>query len=317
MKRLNKDINIGDYKERSVARVNLMTIITPTYNRAYTLRKVYDSLRDQTNLDFKWLVIDDGSTDDTEALISSLKSDSPFDIEYIKKENGGKASAINMALDIIDTPYCTCLDSDDWFTNKAMEIVLYLLREEANNDECCGVIGLKATSNGVPTGSGTIPQNYKYINTMEAYFDLNIRSEFATFYKSEIAKKYRFPIIKGERFMPPSWFHYTVGENYKFRVCWNNLCLFEYMEDGLTKNKKSVIVKNPKSYTLIKGLSFKYSKTFKQKMKNGIMYDCGCIISKNKAWFSESPRKGMAVLCYPFAWVVYLIRFKKQINSRE
>ena len=291
-----------------------MTIVTPAFNRAHTLNRAYQSLVEQSNKNFVWLIIDDGSTDNTEEIVYSFIKEEKIEIKYIKKENGGKASALNMGLDLIDTPYCTCLDSDDWFPVKAIETALKLLNEEQNNPECCGVIGLKATGDGVFTGNGSIPQTYKYINIVEIYFDCKIESEFATFYKSTIAKEYRFPIIKGEKFMPPSWFHYAVGEQYRFRVSWELLCFFEYMDDGLTKNKSKVIIKNPKSYTLIKKMSLKNSKTIMQKVKNGIMYDCGCIIGKEKNWFKDSPRKGIALICIPLAYCVYIMRFKNKEN---
>ena len=288
-----------------------LTIVTPTYNREDTLKRAYYSLLAQTNKDFLWLIIDDGSKDNTEKLIDLFKAEGILEIEYIKKENGGKASALNLGLDLIETPYCTCLDSDDWFPEKTVETATKLLDEERNNSKCCGVLGLKATEDQKVAGGKEIPKTYKYIDIEEIYFDCKIQSEFATFYKSEIAKQYRFPVIKGEKFMPPSWFHYAVSEKYKFRVSRDILCLFEYMNDGLTKNKRNVIVKNPVSYTLIKKISFSKSKTLKQKFKNGIMYVCGCIISNDHDWLKNAPFKLISILSFPIAYIVYLKRFKK------
>ncbi len=293
-----------------------MTIVTPTYNREKTLERAYKSLLNQTNKDFLWLVIDDGSKDNTEELIKSYKNEGILEIQYLKKENGGKASALNKGLDLINTLYCTCLDSDDWLPSDAIENAIKLLDEEKDNDKCCGVLGLKARENSVVAGGKEIPRSYKYIDIAEVYFDCKIQSEFATFYKSDIAKQYRFPIIKGEKFMPPSWFHYAVGEKYKFRVSWDILCLFEYIEDGLTRNKRQVIVNNPVSYTLIKRISFSKSKTPKQKLKNGIMYVCGCIISKDSEWLKNAPYKITALVSYPAALFVYLKRFKKLVQKR-
>lgn len=288
-----------------------ITIITPTYNREHTLPLVYNSLTKQTNTSFIWMIIDDGSVDQTESLIRGYMKKSNFEIQYYRKENGGKARAINYALERLFTKYCVCLDSDDTFSPNAVEDALNLLNQEENNDKCCGIIGLRHNPDNTVMGGTEIPKHYKYITIMDIYNDCNIRSEFITFYKTEIVKEYRFPEIAGEKFMPPSWFHYTLCENYKFRVISNVLCYCEYMGDGLTKNKRKVIVNNPIGYTLIKRISFKHSIGFKRKMKNGIMYVCGCILSRDSDWLKNAPYKMITLFCYPIAVGVYLIRFKK------
>lgn len=292
-----------------------LTIVTPTYNRGYMLKKVYNSLLAQTNMSFKWLIIDDGSIDDTYKIIDEFIRQNVIQITYIKKENGGKASALNLALDYIDTQYCCCLDSDDYFTNNAVEISLKLLEEEGDNPKCCGICGLRSNPDGTVMGLKRIPASYKYITIMQIYNDLDIKSEFVNVYKSEIAKKYRFPIIKGERFMPPSWFHYKLNEKYVFRTVFDSLCVCEYKNDGLTKNKRLIVVKNPVGYTLIKRISFQKSTTLKSLLKHGIMYDCGCIVGNDKQWLSNAPYKLIALLLYPIAYCVYLLRFRKIVNN--
>lgn len=292
-----------------------LTIITPTYNREKTLPAVYNSLSKQTTKNFKWLVVDDGSTDGTESLIKEFTDSSDFEILYYKKENGGKARALNFALDLVETPYTVCLDSDDTFAADAVERALHLLHEEDENGNCCGIIGLRNNLDGTVMGGQEIPRSYKYITIVDIYNDCNIKSEFITFYKTEILKTCRFPEIEGEKFMPPSWVHYALCENYKFRTTWDTLCFCEYINDGLTKNKRKVVVRNPKGYTLIKKISFKYSKGLKRKFKNAIMYDCGCIIGKDKQWLSNAPYKGIALISYPLGFLAYQMRFKKIIEK--
>ncbi len=293
-----------------------LTIITPTYNREKTLPAVYNSLFKQTIKSFIWLVIDDGSTDKTEALIKEYADAADFEIRYYKKENGGKARALNFSLDLIDTPYTVCLDSDDTFAPDAVEKSLQLLHNESNNENCCGIIGLRNNLDGTVMGGKEIPKSYKYTTIVEIYNDCNISSEFITFYKTDILKSCRFPEIEGEKFMPPSWVHYSLCEKYKFRTTWDILCYCEYMGDGLTRNKRKVVVKNPKGYTLIKKVSFKYSKGLKRKFKNAIMYDCGCIIGKDKQWLKNAPYKCIALLSFPLGFAVYQIRFKKLIKGQ-
>lgn len=288
-----------------------LTVITPTYNRIHTLPKVYDSLVKQSNQDFLWLVIDDGSIDDTETLVRAFINENKIEIKYEVKNNGGKASAINRALDLVETPYCTCLDSDDWFDCETIEKVIRLLDEEKNNSDCCGILAIRNNPDGSIMGNLEIPQKYRYINMDELYNDLNFRSELICFYKSDIAKQFRFPVFENEKFMPPSWFHYAVCEKHKFRTSRDCLCYCEYIDDGLTKNKRKVIVKNPNGYTLIKRISFEHSKGIKRKFKNGIMYVVGTIIAEDKEWFKNAPHKVIVLASYPLAWFVYFKRFKK------
>lgn len=288
-----------------------LTIVTPTYNRAYTLQKAYNSLVDQTNKSFVWLIIDDGSEDNTEEIVRQFQKEKRIEIQYVKKKNGGKASALNLGLDIITTSFCACLDSDDWFPQDSVEKALVLLHEEENNAKCCGVLSIRVRKNGNCKESTLIPPKYKYINTDIIYEELRLSQEFMCFYKTNIARQYRFPVFPGEVFMPPSWFHQEICKNYVFRTSWDCLCLYEYLPDGLTKNKRKVIVKNPKGYTLIKKISFANSKSLKRKFKNGIMYDCGAIIGKDKEWLQNAPYKMIAILSYPVALFVYFLRFKK------
>src|SRR5690606_8327144 len=100
----------------------MITIFTATYNRAYTLPTLYNSLLRQINFDFEWLIIDDGSTDNTEKLVKDWSTrNNPFKIRYIKNRNGGKPRAINKAVELANTPYLFILDSDDYLTDDAVE----------------------------------------------------------------------------------------------------------------------------------------------------------------------------------------------------
>lgn len=295
--------------------MNDITILTPTYNRAHTLQKAYESLCNQTNKSFIWLIIDDGSTDETERLVQSFQKENKIEIQYQKKLNGGKASAINLGLDLVGTEFCTCLDSDDWFDTKTVEKALKLLKEERSNDKCCGILAIRNNPDGSIMGGITIPRKYAYINMDILYNKIKFQSELICFYKSKIVQNYRFPVFDGEKFMPPSWFHYKLCEQYVFRTSWDTLCYCEYIGDGLTKNKRRVIVNNPKGYTLIKSISFREAKGIKRKFKNGIMYVCGSMIAKDRLWLRKSPHKIIAIFCYPLAIAVYYIRFYKLIQK--
>lgn len=290
---------------------HLITVVTPTYNRAYILHKAYESLKKQTCKSFCWMIIDDGSTDNTEELVNKWIIERKIEIVYYKKDNGGKASALNFALDRIKTDFWVCLDSDDSFSNKAIELAIKELRKIKNNPKYCGILALRNTPNGEVLGGKRIPQKVTETTVMEVVNKYKIRSEFIQFYKTEATSNYRFPQIPGEKFISPEYLAMEINKKYKFIVSQNTFCYCEYLSDGLTKNKLDVIKKNPKGYTLIKRHSFELAKGFIPKSKHCLMYIAGCILSKDKNCIRYSPNKLMTVLYYPLGWLVYLIKFRK------
>ena len=119
----------------------MITVFTPTYNRAHTLPRVYESLKSQTCKDFEWLVVDDGSTDGTETLVRSWIDEGVLPIRYIHKENGGLYTGYNAAYENIETELNVCVDSDDAMPEDAVEKIVNLWNTEGS-EKYCGIIGL-------------------------------------------------------------------------------------------------------------------------------------------------------------------------------
>ena len=287
-----------------------ITVITPSYNRAHTLPKCYISLKEQTSSDFVWLIIDDGSVDETEKLVSKWKSDrNNFQIEYVKKENGGKASALNLAFDTVETPYVCILDSDDYLINTAIESFLHE-KELADTDEnCCGLMAFRHNEDGTVMGGKSIPTEKGQI-TMIDILNSDVHTELFCFYKVKALNNLRFPSFPNEKFVSPQWLDYELSRRYYFVPSDKQYCICVYISDGLTRNKRKVIIKNPHGYTAVKRQSFEFSKPLKLSVKHGIMYNCGCIIGKDKGWLHNSPKKLLSVLLMPFAYAIYLKRFR-------
>ncbi len=288
----------------------LLTIITPTYNRAHTLPACYESLCGQTNKGFMWMVIDDGSSDHSEELVSSWIEERKILISYRKKENGGKASALNMAMDLLDTQYAVCLDSDDTFYPQTVEFALKNLDEIKDDEKCCGILALRNNPDGSVMGGKSIPENVKQATAADIFMKYRLTGELICFYKTKILKKFRFPEFEGEKFVSPAWMQYQVTQDYSFAISRDRLCCCEYIADGLTKNKRKIIVKNPKGYTCVKRWSFDLAPTVPLRIKHGIMYDCGCILGKDINWFKNARHKAWAVALMPAAYFVTLIRFR-------
>ena len=129
-----------------------LTIFTPAYNRAYTLHKCYESLKRQTNKNFKWMIIDDGSTDNTVDLVAKWKEKSDFEIIYIYKQNGGMHTAHNTAYENIYTELNMCIDSDDYLTDDAIDKILSFW-EENKDEKYGGIIALDIFQNGEIIGT--------------------------------------------------------------------------------------------------------------------------------------------------------------------
>lgn len=285
----------------------LITVATPTYNRAYTLSACYESLCDQTDMRFVWMVIDDGSEDNTEATVSEWIKENKISIIYLKKDNGGKASALNVGIDNLITPFAVCLDSDDTFYPNAVEKAISELMSIADDKRYCGILALRNSPDGQVMGGRNIPKYMTQVTGADVMLKLRLKSEYICFYKTQLLKKFRFPEFDGEKFVSPAWMMYTITQNHYYKVSWKKYCCCEYIEDGLTRNKKEVIKKNPKGYTCVKKLSLEFSDSLFSIVKNGIMYNYGCILSKDKYWLKHSPKKAWTFILRPLGWCIYFI----------
>ncbi|WP_223701115.1 glycosyltransferase family A protein [Sutcliffiella deserti] len=289
----------------------VITIITPTFNREHTLYNCFDSLKAQTDKRFLWMVVDDGSTDNTEDLVHNWISENIIEIQYFKKNNGGKASALNFALDRIDTDYWVCLDSDDTFSHNSIELALDGLEKIKSVTNYCGLLALRNAKSGEVFGGKRIPKEVVETTVLELSDKYKIRSEFVQFYITEITSGYRFPEISGEKFMPPEYLANELNKKYKFKVEQKIFCYCEYLPDGLTRNKLEIIKNNPRGYTLVVMQAFELTDNFYNKSKRCLKYISGCLLSGDRNCIRNSPHKIMTTLYYPFGWLVYKYRFGK------
>ena len=129
-----------------------LTVFTPTYNRAHTLARTYKSLCNQTCNDFEWLVIDDGSVDNTEELVKGWIVEGRISIRYIKKENGGLHTGYTMAIANMETELNVCIDSDDFMPDNGVEIIVTTWKNECRGKNLAGIIGLDYLLDGTPNG---------------------------------------------------------------------------------------------------------------------------------------------------------------------
>lgn len=243
-----------------------ITVFTPTYNRAHTLLHLYDSLLRQTYKDFEWLVIDDGSTDNTGSLFSEIMSEHKLNIRYYKVENGGKHRAINKALDLADGDVFFIVDSDDYLVDNALERIDYwfdMIAPEKEREKFAGVSGLRGKPSGQPIGT-TFQGDHKDARYAERT-KYKILGDKAEAFYTDIIKKYRFPEFEGENFITESVVWAKIGnDGYLLRYFNEVIYICEYLQGGLTKSSLSTRRKN------INGTLYAYS--------NLMRYDCPILL---------------------------------------
>lgn len=228
----------------------MVTVFTPTYNRAHTLKRLYESLKSQTSSDFEWIVINDGSTDNTDELFSAwLSEDNPFPIIYKTVKNGGKQRAINKAVNMAGSDAFFIVDSDDYLLPHAIEKVREWFSQVADDVSFAGVSGLKGESADKPVGGyGSFDGEFIDCTNLQRhlYHLLDDKSEV---YKTSILKQYPFPEFEGESFVPESLIWDSIArDGYKIR--WFNEIIYicEYMSDGLTASAEKKFLYNPKGF---------------------------------------------------------------------
>lgn len=227
-----------------------ITVFTPTYNRGYIIENLYKSLQRQTFTDFEWLVVDDGSTDNTEELFDRWKKENNnFNIRYYKKENGGKHRAINYALKIIKSPYIFIVDSDDILTNDAISTINSWI-ETIDNEKIVAVSGLKGYNSNQAIGDISFFSGNNYIDVSNLERDeLNMNFDMAEVYKTSILKKYPFPEYDGENFITEGIVWDRIAHD-GYQIRWFNKVIYicDYLDDGLTKSGRKIFIDNPKGY---------------------------------------------------------------------
>jgi len=237
----------------------MISVITPTYNRAYCLEELYKSLVDQTCTDFEWIIIDDGSTDNTELLVREwLHKEKRFIIKFEKKINGGKHRAINRAVELAAGNYIFIVDSDDVLTKDAIEKALLWIHEITENSSFAAVSGRRAKKNGSELGD--FPKKVDYIDAKNTdRIRKHLTGDKAEIYKAEILKKYPFPEFENEKFLPESVVWDEIAhDGYQVRWYKDVIYLCEYQKDGLTVNVVDHIEKSFRGYSLAKQKSYHY-----------------------------------------------------------
>jgi glycosyltransferase involved in cell wall biosynthesis len=294
--------------------MSLLTIFTPTYNRAHLLQRVYDSLLAQTDQNFEWVIVDDGSADNTPELVQQFVDERRIKIVFDKQVNSGKHIAINRGLQLASGELFLILDSDDELTKDAVEKVTTQwnnLLKEPDFEMFGGLVANKSYTNGKGIGNEL---SYETLDTtiIEYRFHRKITGDKLEVFKTKLIKQYPFP-VNGEKFCPEALVWNRIGSKYKFRFFNDSIYLAEYLPDGLTDRIVTIRKKSPGNAATYYAELATYNIPFAEKIKAGINYWRFCIYDKSTSLsgkFSKiNPFLGLVTM--PFGLVFALKELRK------
>ncbi|MBD5133160.1 MAG: glycosyltransferase family 2 protein [Clostridiales bacterium] len=223
-----------------------LSILTPTYNRAENLNALFSSLCAQTSQDFEWWIVDDGSTDDTAKAVQLFTEQADFPIHYIYKENGGKHTALNVTIPRITSELTIIVDSDDLLTSDAVEIIYQYHNKYAAHPGLCGYTFLRKHPDGLVSGKLFTPDE-----RIASYIDVRINGDDTHVDKAEVfytrcLQEFPFSEFPGEKFLGEDAVWLQMGRKYAMVHINQAIYVFEYREDGLTRNRRRHNIASPR-----------------------------------------------------------------------
>lgn len=287
-----------------------LTVFTPSYNRAYTLRLSYESLKRQTCKDFVWLIIDDGSTDNTKELVDKWVFEGVIPIHYHYQENQGMHGAHNTAYKLIDTELNVCIDSDDYMADDAVEKIITFWRKYGS-DKYAGLVGLDAAPDGTIIGT-KLPENLKESTLSELYACYQVKGDKKLVYRSEITRKCPpYPIFAGEKYCPLTYKYVLIDQMSPLLIMNEVLCHVEYLQDGSSLNMIRQYRHNPRGFAFFRKVAMSYAPSLKEKFRESVHYVSSSIMIKNYRFLMESPCKFATFLAVPFGLALFIYIHKK------
>jgi glycosyltransferase len=254
-----------------------ISILTPTYNRGKLLLPLYDSLKNLTFKDFEWLIVDDGSEDDTEqyalSWIAHNIENAEFPIRYIKKSNGGKHTAINRGVREASGELILILDSDDTLPEDSLATIAQYYEQCKGYKDCAGVCGLMAHHDGQLIGTG-FPKDPMYESALQFRYAEkgNVTGDLLEVYKTSVMREFPFPEIENEKFCPESLVWNRIANKYKL-FCFNKVIYYrDYLDGGLTSKIVRIRMNSPIASTMTYAEMLDYNISLKWKIRSAINY---------------------------------------------
>lgn len=293
-----------------------LTVLTPAYNRRKGLQKLFDSLLAQTNKNFEWLIVDDGSTDDTSQFAQQWVSCSDFGVRYYKKENGGKHTALNYALDKIATKLVFIVDSDDYLTADAVETIYEKYSLYKSEKDLCGLSFLRIKPDGSGYLSPKLPKDDIKSTYCKCRINGGLEGDMAEVWYTDKLREFPFPEFRGEKFLGEDTIWVKISGKYKMRFFNKAIYVSDYLGDGLTLNRRRHNIQSPNGCVARAEAFLDSDIDLKHKIKSMLQYFVyGRFAGKNFTYlFGNSQKKFLAVICILPSAVIYL-SWKKQFTK--
>lgn len=276
-------------------KIMFVSVITPTYNRAYILQQCYQSLVNQTEHDFEWIVIDDGSTDETEKLVEQMIVEGKIQIRYKRQENGGKHRAHNKGVNLARGELSVCLDSDDVLSPNAIARVKEIWDEEKKKS-AIGILALRGDFSSHQRICSALPEGVQYATMTELLNSYAFKGDTVLFFKTNLLKQHYFRDFDNERFIPEISLYAELDEIGPMVLLNEVLYYCEYLEDGLTAKYAQLLKDNPMGTAYAYYRMALVSNSLKYQVKYGII---------SKAYFMLEKRNG--AFCYERKKIIFWI----------
>lgn len=292
-----------------------LTIFTPTYNRAHCLDRLYKSLISQTNKSFKWIIVDDGSTDKTENLVNGYIQEKKLEIEYYKQLNMGKHVAHNKGVEMCNTELFFCVDSDDLLTNDAVESILDKWDSIDKSKSYVGIVALKGDQNGFVDKKNQMPKNLNESTLSDLYNIHGKKGETALIFKTSYLKKRMFPVFGKEKFLSEEVLYNELDMIAPLIILNKVIYLMEYLDDGITKNYIKFWKSSPEGTLYLLNSRYKVASRIKgmrkiyRTVRVMLVRNAFCISLKIPI-LKNSPNKLLSIMLILPSKIVSIVKFK-------
>lgn len=285
-----------------------LTIFTPAYNRAHLLPRLYESLCRQSSRDFCWLIIDDGSTDNTRELVQGWIAEERLPIRYEYKPNGGMHTAHNLAYRLIDTELNTCIDSDDYMPDDAVEKILHFWREKGS-DDVSGIVGLDETEDGSIIGTTFAESGERLMLT--DFYHKGGKGDKKLVYRTALMQALpEYPEFAGEKYVGLGYKYMLADLQMPLLTLNEPLVIVDYQPDGSSNTMWRQYGRNPQGFAFLRRETMKHHPYFKERFKAAIHHISSCLfLHKNP--LTDSPRPLLSLAALPLGLALHLIILKK------
>ena len=296
-----------------------VTIFTPTYNRAYSLPRLYRSLLGQDDYRFEWIVVDDESEDNTHSLVESwARTTVLFPIRFFTMEHGGKQRAINYGVEKASFPLFFIVDSDDFLTTDAVRKILAWSEPIFEMPSVAGVSGARGNKDFEYLFS---PPDYK--DDFVEISNLNrkrykLGADMAEVYKTDVIKKYPFPVWPGETFTPENvvWDQMAL-DGYRLRWYKDIIYICEYLDDGLTKGGIRLYKNNLIGCAMSQDVVARSSNSVRKRIFAILEMDVACVLKNDFRFLRQSSYPFWSYFFLPAAWLISWHRRKRVLNNSQ